>query len=335
MTIRPLVVAVAAVIALTACSSDPQEPAPAPVDPSQGSAAELVEFSPLTGLPMADGRPDNPVFVVKVENTEGGEPQLNLDRADLVIEELVEGGLTRLAAFYYSDLPSKVGHVRSLRATDIGVATPINGQLVATGGAGGAVNQIKRAGITLFSEDAGSVGFSNDPNLYRPYNRLVDLVKVNAKAKNVQPEGSYLTWGAEGETADPGTSKVSSATGAAVRFSRTTTTSWKLSGDTWSRTNGHADKEFKASNLIVMECDIKDAGYTDPAGNPVPETVIEGSGKAMIFRGDQVVEVTWKKPTLDAPITFTTADGQPYAVTPGSTFLELVPKNDGGVTLTP
>jgi hypothetical protein len=333
MMIRPLVVAMAAAIALTACSSDKEPAAPEPVDPSKGSAAELVEFSALTGLPMPDGRPDNPVFVVKVENTSGGQPQLNLDRADLVIEELVEGGLTRLAAFYYSDLPSKVGHVRSLRATDIGVTTPVKGQIVATGGAGGAVKQIKRAGIVLYSEDGSSPGFSTDPNLVRPYNRLVDLVRVNKEAKNVQPDGSYLAWTAKGDESDPGASKVSTATGATVRFSRSTSTTWKLAKGSWTRTNGHADKEFKAKNLIVMECPIKDAGYTDPAGNPVPETVVEGSGKAMIFRDNQVVELTWKKPTLDSPITFTTADGEPYTVTPGPTFLELVPKNDGQVTL--
>jgi hypothetical protein len=334
MTIRPLVVALAAAIALTACSSDDDTPAPPPSDPTQGSAAELVEFSPVTGLAMTDGRPDNPVFVVKIENTDGGEPQINLDRADLVIEELVEGGLTRLAAFYYSDLPDKVGHVRSLRATDIGIATPIQGQLVASGGAGGAVRQIKRAGITLFSEDGGSPGFSSDPALYRPYNRLIDLTRVNREAKDVQPTASYLAWGTGDEAADPGTSTVSTATRASVRFSRTTTTTWRLKGKSWVRTNGHADKEFGARNLIVMDCEIKDAGYTDPAGNPVPETVVEGSGQAKIFRGDQVVDVTWKKPALDSPISFETADGEPYTVEPGKTFLELVPAGDGKVTLT-
>ncbi|MGA9716029.1 MAG: DUF3048 domain-containing protein [Aeromicrobium sp.] len=334
MTIRALVVAMAAALALAACSQQ-DDATPAVDDPTQGSAAELTEFSPLTGLEMTQGRPDNPVFVVKIENTSAGKPQLNLDRADLVIEELVEGGLTRLAAFYYTDLPTKVGHVRSLRSTDIGIATPANGQLVASGGAGGAVGKIKRAGITLFSEDAGSPGFSSDPNLSRPYNRLIDLTRVNKEAKNTQPKMSYLEWSPAGETSDPGTSTVSAASRATVRFSRSTTTSWKFSGSSWKRTNGHADKEFKAKNLIVMECQIQDAGYTDPAGNPVPETVVEGSGTATIFRGSEVVEVTWNKPALDSPITFTTADGLPYTVAPGKTFVELVPEDDGKVTFEP
>lgn len=333
MTFRPLVVAAAAAIALTACSSgDAETPVETP-DPAKAEAAELVEFSPLTGLAMKKGRPDNPVFVVKIENTDGGQPQINLDRADMVMEELVEGGLTRLAAFYYSDLPGTVGHVRSLRATDIGIATPVKGQLVASGGAGGAIKRIKKAGITLFSEDAGAPGFSSDPNLSRPYNRLIDLTRVAEEAKNVQPTESYLPWTPKGATAAAGTSPVKTATSATVRFSRSTSTTWKLDGTQWVRTNGRADKEFRASNLIVMECRIEDAGYTDPAGNPVPETKVEGSGRAMVFRGDQVVELTWKKPEASSPITFETADGQPYTVAPGKTFFELIPEDDGDVTL--
>ena len=39
-------------------------------------------------------------MVVKIDNTEA-QPQLGLGKADLITEELVEGGSTRLAVFYY------------------------------------------------------------------------------------------------------------------------------------------------------------------------------------------------------------------------------------------
>ncbi|MET1037234.1 MAG: DUF3048 domain-containing protein, partial [Aeromicrobium sp.] len=127
-----------AALTLSACSSSPQDtPEPKSPEASKAAAAKLVEISPLTGRPMTKGRPDNPVFVVKIENTSSGAPQHGLNKADLVIEELVEGGLTRLAAFFYTSLPSKVGHVRSLRTSDIGIAGPASGQIVASGGANG------------------------------------------------------------------------------------------------------------------------------------------------------------------------------------------------------
>ena len=62
-------------------------------------------------------------------------PQIGLSKADLVTEELVEGGSTRLAVFYYQSIPGLVGPVRSMRATDIGIVKPAKAVLVASGGA--------------------------------------------------------------------------------------------------------------------------------------------------------------------------------------------------------
>lgn len=334
MKLRTTVAVSAAALALTACSSSSSDGAKKPDAPeaSSTSAAPLVEFSPLTGLPLGKGRPDNPVFVVKIENTAAGAPQYGLDRADLVIEELVEGGLTRLATFFYSSLPSKVGHVRSLRTSDIGIAGPVKGQIVASGGANGAYSKVENAGITVFSEDAGSPGFSSDPNKYRPYNRLINLKTVAKKAKRTSIKNPYLPWTPAGAPARAATGKP--ATSATVRFSGPTSTSWKLDGQKWMRTNGHAEtgKDFEADTMIVVFARVGDAGYTDPAGNPVPVTIFEGKGEAQVFHGGTVDTVTWRKPSLDEPLTFKAADGSDYTIDPGKVFIELVPKDGGAVT---
>ena len=256
MKLRLLVAVTAAALTLTACSSsDSKEPTKP--DASKGSSKKLVEVSPLTGLPMPNGRPANPVFVVKIENTANGAPQYGLNNADMVMEELVEGGLTRLAAFYYSNLPTKVGHVRSLRDTDIGIAKPVDGQVVASGGAAGTYRRVEGAGITIFSEDGGAPGFSSDPAKVRPYNRLINLQTVAKKAKASAIRGSYLPWtpaksatktpAPSDSTATP-TTAPKKATTASVRFSNSTSTNWKLAGDTWQRANGHAaaGQDFKA-----------------------------------------------------------------------------------------
>lgn len=343
MKLRLLVAVTAAALTLTACSSSDGKKEPTTPEASKGTAKKLVEISPLTGLPMPNGRPANPVFVVKIENTGGGAPQYGLNKADMVMEELVEGGLTRLAAFYYSRLPSKVGHVRSLRDTDIGIAAPVGGQVVASGGAAGTYRRVERAGITVFSEDGGAPGFSSDPAKVRPYNRLINLKTVAKKAKTSKILGPYLPWTARKSSATtpapsgttPAAPQPKKATKAAVRFSNSTATSWKLAGGTWQRTNGHAasGQDFKANTLIVMFCRVGDAGYTDPAGNPVPETKFEGKGRAMVFHGNTVTEVEWLKPSLEESITFSTKAGKPFTIAPGRVFFELVPKGDGRVAL--
>ena len=343
MKLRLLVAMTAAALTLTACSSSDGKKEPTTPDASKGTAKKLVEISPLTGRPLPNGRPANPVFVVKIENTEGGAPQYGLNKADMVMEELVEGGLTRLAAFYYSRLPSKVGHVRSLRDTDIGIAAPVGGQVVASGGAAGTYRRVQRAGIKVFSEDGGAPGFSSDPNKVRPYNRLINLKTVAKKAKASKILGPYLPWTAKNSSATtpapsgttPAAPPQKKATKAAVRFSNSTATSWKLAGGTWQRTNGHAaaGQDFKANTMIVMFCKVGDAGYTDPAGNPVPETKLEGKGRAMVFHGNTVTDVEWLKPSLEESITFSTKAGEPFTIAPGRVFFELVPQGDGRVAL--
>ncbi|KQY58627.1 hypothetical protein ASD11_02940 [Aeromicrobium sp. Root495] len=338
MTRRLPVVLLTAALVVSACSSDKKEKA----DPeaSKGSSEKLVQVSPLTGEVMRS-RPANPVFVVKIENTEGGAPQLGLDKADMVVEELVEGGLTRLAAFFYSDLPSTVGHVRSMRASDIGIAKPVDGQIVASGGSAGTVKKVKKAGITVWSEDFGAPGFSSDPNKVRPYNRLMDLPRLDRRAKVTDIPGPYLTFTKAGAKAEATSSagaeatekSVRKATTAAVRFSPSTTTQWKYSGSTYKRTNGHAEKEYGADTVVVLYCDIGDAGYLDPAGNPVPETKLKGNGDALILSGGKATTVTWHKRGSGATISFKAEDGSPVTIDPGHVWLELIPKDGGSVTV--
>ena len=56
---------------------------------------------PLTGKVRGDeGPPDRPVLAVKVENTRDAYPLAGLERADVIYEEPVEGGITRFAALF-------------------------------------------------------------------------------------------------------------------------------------------------------------------------------------------------------------------------------------------
>src|SRR5690606_41172028 len=80
-----------------------------------------------------------------------------------------------------------------------------------------------------------------------------------------------------------------------LKFSRTHTTNWNFNGKVWKRTNGTSAKEFGAKNLVVLWADEKDAGYTDPAGNPVPETTFEGKGKAVEIGRASCRERVWHR----------------------------------------
>src|SRR5688500_9631943 len=90
----PSVLAVLAAVAslLLASCSDDEDPAV-----KKAAQREQVTRSPLTGLPVKGKVPTHPVLAVKIDNSDNSQPQVGLGSADLVAEELVEGGITRLA----------------------------------------------------------------------------------------------------------------------------------------------------------------------------------------------------------------------------------------------
>ena len=108
-------------LALAGCdvSVGEKETAKKPQSQPIEGGAELAAIWPLTGSPVNGPTPKHPVIVTKIDNTASSQPQLGLKSADLVTEELVEGGMTRLAVFFYRHLPKVAGPVRSMRASDI------------------------------------------------------------------------------------------------------------------------------------------------------------------------------------------------------------------------
>ena len=143
------------------------------------AGSTLASTWPLTGLPVAgkeESAQSHPVMVLKMDNTSSSAPQLGLADADLVCEELVEGGMTRLAVFYYSHIPGTVGPVRSMRASDIGIVSPVSGTMVTSGAAQVTIDRIEDAGIQYFSE--GDKGFFRDGDRSAPYNLFTDSAQT-------------------------------------------------------------------------------------------------------------------------------------------------------------
>ncbi len=330
-----LALSLAAALLLAGCGADSEkEESEAPETQAVASGTELAQTWPLTGLEVRGDKSaaqSHPVMVVKMDNTPSSAPQTGLDSADLVVEELVEGGSTRLAAFFYSRIPDEVGPVRSMRASDIGIVKPVGGTMVTSGAAAVTINRILGAGIKFFAE--GDEGFYRDNGRSAPYNLMADLSKTTtAASKGVEEDRpiDYLPWGTA-EALPAG----QPATSIAASFSGGHTTSWTYDGGGYVNENSYADPaaQFPADTILVLRVEVGDAGYTDPAGNPVPETKLEGTGPALLFHGGRLVRGTWSKDALGSPLTLKTQAGE-LAVPAGHTWIELIPIDGGDVTFT-
>jgi Protein of unknown function (DUF3048) N-terminal domain/Protein of unknown function (DUF3048) C-terminal domain len=286
---------------------------------------------PLTGLTAKSGQSvalDHPVLVAKMDNTEASSPQVGLSKADMVVEELVEGGLTRLAAFYYSQVPADVGPVRSMRASDIDVVSSVKATMVTSGAANVTRGLIGAAHIPYVTE--GSKGFYRSTSRLAPYNLFAHLNQVvgGVKSKKATPS-DYLQWGSEKDFP-----KGPKATSIAAQFSGGHTTQWTYTNGSYHNTNSFAPAgdQFPASTVLVLRVKEGDAGYLDPAGNPVPRTLFLGQGRAQVFHDGRLVPATWHKKAPGSELTLTTKKGD-LRIPAGHVWIELVPIA-GNVTFT-
>ncbi|MCY7396785.1 MAG: DUF3048 domain-containing protein [Nocardioides sp.] len=326
-------------LALAACSStnagDTQaaEPEPGATTTAAAPAAPAPPPTwPLTGLPVTgggDGSRRHPVIVLKMDNTSSSAPQQGLGDADLVVEELVEGGLTRLAAFFYSQIPGDVGPVRSMRASDIGIVSPVDATVVTSGAASVTIDRIRKAGIPYFNE--GSAGFFRDSSRSAPYNLFTNLTETATLTRGPEARpADYLPWGTAEQLPEG-----RPASALVARFGSGHSTEWSYAEGRYTNENSYAAEgdEFPTDTVLVLRVQVGDAGYTDPAGYPVPETKFVGSGPAQVFHQGRVVRATWKKKSVNAPVTLT-SQGKPLAVPAGHTWVELVPAETGEVAVT-
>jgi len=322
-----VVLTVAAMAAtLAACGGKDKSSSSGPDSQDSKGGTTLAAVWPLTGLALKGSAPSRPIIAVKIPNTPEAQPQSGLGEADMISEELVEGGITRLAVFFDSKIPSLAGPVRSMRASDIGIVRPLRATIISSGAAPPTLRRLTRAKVPYFT---GGPGYYRDSGRTAPYNLMVHLKELarTLKAPKDAP-ASYLQWGTDADFAGTKAARSISA-----RFSAYRTSQFAYRGGTYVNTNSYAPANdgFKADTVLVLRVREGDAGYLDPAGNPVPETVLSGKGKVLVFHGGSVVQGTWQKKTRDSQITLTTKKGAEIKVPAGRVYTELVPRDkDGG-----
>jgi hypothetical protein len=314
-------------LTLAGCGGKDDSGSDKPDSQPVSGGAKLAALWPLTGEPVTGATPRRPVLVTKIDNSADSRPQVGLSKADLVTEELVEGGITRLAVFYYQQLPEVAGPVRSMRASDIGIVKPAHADIVASGAAPPTLRRLRANHITFY--DGGGPGYYRDSSRIAPHNLMVHMKELAASLKNKKAvvPASYLPWGKNSDF-----SGVAKATKISATFSRSSTTMWSFQGGKYVNTNSNAadGDRFKPDNVLVLRVREGDAGYLDPAGNKVPETLYFGKGAALLFHNGELVRGTWSKKSRKHPVTLSTAAG-PLKVPAGHTWIELVPVDkDGG-----
>ena len=281
------------------------------------------------------GKPDGPVYAVKVDNTRNAHPQQGLTKADVVYVEQVEGGATRLAAIYSSDYPQTVGPVRSARITDIDLlrqyGNPVG--LFYSGSQNKLADNLRRADLKLVSFDQDHTGYVRSPSRHQPYDVIGTFTTLRKRAGHVAkpPEMGYTF----SDTAPAGGKPTKQVT-VTYPFSRVDAT-WAPAKKVWQLSmDGSPDMAAEggrlgATTFVVQYVTVKPSVYHDINGANTPQTLTVGHGTALIFRNGQEYVGAWSRAKA-SDVTSYTIGGQPASFAPGQIWVALFDRTRHAVT---
>jgi hypothetical protein len=294
-----------------------------------------VYYSPLTGLPVADeAATKQAVTAIMIENSPDARPQSGLKQAGIVYEAIAEGGITRFLTLHQQDKPQLIGPVRSVRQYYVDWLTPYQASVAHVGGSYAALQTVRNGSYRDIDQFFNGSFYWRATDRYAPHNVYTSFAKLDA----LNAQKGYTSSEFTGFSRVDGTPATTpNATSIAINFSGplfNTTYSYDKATNTYPRSEGgvaHMDREDGqiAPNVVIAmkvnEATVFEDGYRQ-------DITTTGSGQATIFQNGTATDVTWHKPTVAAPITFSDATGKDVPLVRGQTWIAAIPIGSGSVS---
>ncbi len=266
--------------------------------------------------------------MVTIENHSASRPQSGLDKANLVIEAPVEGGITRfLAIFADGGKVDKIGPIRSARPYFLDWAKEFDALYAHVGGSPQALKIIRENNdLHNLNQYFESKYFWRSSKRHRPHNvysssKLLNKAVESKKLKNV----NFGVWKYKEENPAK-TGKVVSDI--LIDFSTPINrVSWKYNKKNNDYIRYQAGKihktlkgeEIKAKNIAIQKTSVISVDKEDRK-----KIKTMGQGKFLVFLDGKVMEGTWKKPSLKKRTRFYDENNEEIKFNRGTTWIEVV-----------
>ena len=331
------------ILILGACSSGESTDGSPPTSAQDDPEKDHRDDPPPPICPLSGKRPsdratlERPAVAVKVENNPVAYPLSGLQEAEVVYEEVVEGGITRFMALYHCTDASTIGPVRSTRIVDGPIVRPITRLLAAAGGNAIVRRHLRKDQVIILDElnsgdamrrvDRGSVSIEH--TLYGDSKKLRAL---GEKRFDNPPPQDLFTFG------DP-EGKGRRMREVSLRFSNATTVTYTWRKGRWMRFDDGrplldpSGKQIGVDNVLVERHEVNYSKHVaDIAGNfsiEIADTT--GRGQALLLRDGRAYRGRWVRKTEKEPVRFRTQSGEPLSLRPGTTWVELLPNGKGEI----
>lgn len=306
---------------------------------SSSTAAPKGPTAPLTGLPQSDeSLRTRPVLTVKVDNSPKARPQFGIDRADAIVEEKVEGGISRFMALFQSQDSDRVGPVRSLRSTDVAWLRPVGGLIAYSGGIPPVKAQLGPAGLVDIGAD------NHGPTYYkrrndRPFEQsqytITSVLRTLTPANTPAAKALYSYRDAGTPLTGAGMQNIATVQGKMGADPGATTYAWTWDANStkFLRTTDGKPHSFEGvgqiamPNVIIQYTRYQPTQFRDRANAVVDEAITTGDGDALILSDGKAIQGRWSRSQGTDVTTFYDQSGVPVKLTAGQTWLHLVPSD--------
>lgn len=299
-----------------------------------------IYYSNLSGLKITDPAiNDRPVTGVMIENSPDSRPQSGIDQAGIVFEAIAEGGITRFLTLYQDTQPEYLGPVRSARPYYVQWARGYDAGYAHVGGSPEALANIKAWGIKDLDQFYNSGAYqrissrSAPHNVYTSLPTLLQLQQTKGWAKSTFT-GFERKEDAASKT--PNAAKIDIAISSGLYNSHY---DYDAATNSYKRSQGGAphmvaNKDGSQLQITPKVVAALVTTYGIQADGKHSEYNVIGSGSGVIFQDGTATTVTWKKDSLEGPLTFVDAQGKPFKINRGQTWITVV-ANASKIAYTP
>ncbi len=312
----------------------------------QGAIA--AGMSPYTGLPLSAEAAARKAVLIKIANTVEVRPQSGLSGADIVVEHLSEGSITRFTALFHSNDVRKVGSVRSCRLIDIELPVMFDAALVCSGTSPGVKPLMRKSyaftnNLTMIS-DFGPYECARCP-MYRtagapPHNLFASTANAWAELnkRGVNAPSRFASWvfnpqpGAEGKPTQEIDIGYKSGV---VGWRYDASGKWLRSLSGKAQVDANTGKQLGFENVVVVHANhVTTLIQEDVTGARSIEIQVWGEGPVRIFRDGREYGGKWKRNVTLGNFEFFDPSGKPIPLKPGQTWIQMAPLSgpDSGIT---
>jgi hypothetical protein len=287
-------------------------------------------YNSLSGREGVDG----PVLAVKIDDTVSARPQIGIDKADVVYIEQVEGGLTRLAAIYSSEIPTRIGPIRSARISDIDILAQYGKVVFAYSGAQSKMLPvIAAANLNDYGAQRQSPTIYTRDELRRsPFDMVLraDLLMEKVRGDGREIATSKSVGWSFGDLPSGGIA----IKGAKMSWPAATyEVTWSTLESRWLiSNNGVANLsdtgvQHGPSTFLIQIVEILPSEYGDKFGGVTPFSKTIGTGNGYVLRDGQYFPAIWSRVDELSGTQWRTATGEEIPLARGQVWIALTEKN--------